>query len=188
MSNVISYSQFQTTGLSSLWCKLLARVTDIDPGLYLFDPTRIHFPTNMIRITFLGKLRMHKRNTNGVIPLDVVPKRRTKRRSPRFRPGDRFSELSFRYLSVIYSQTIAISIYTTQHSSYDLHVVNSSLGAVSWCGEYPQLCMRSWRTCHFLGSKPLFKSCRAPNWCLTQETDNIDACAEQTKGTGKQSA
>ena len=82
---------------------------------------------------------MRKQNTKTTVPLDVVPKRRTKRRSPRFRPGDRFCELSFRYLSVIYSQTIAISTYTTQHSSYDLHVVNSSM---SWCGEYPQLRMR----------------------------------------------
>ena len=46
-----------------------------------------------------GKLRMRTPDTKKAVPLDVVPKRRTERCSPRFRPGDRFCELSFRYLS-----------------------------------------------------------------------------------------
>ena len=42
---------------------------------------------------------MRQQNTKATVPLDVVPERRTKRCSPRFRPGGRFCELSFRYLS-----------------------------------------------------------------------------------------
>ena len=42
---------------------------------------------------------MRKENTNKAVPLDVLPERRTERCSPRFRPGDRFLDLSFRYLS-----------------------------------------------------------------------------------------
>ena len=42
---------------------------------------------------------MRKEKTNRAVPLDAVPERRTQRCSPRFRPGDRFCELSFRYLS-----------------------------------------------------------------------------------------
>ena len=55
----------------------------------------------MVRTSVLGKRRMHKKNANRTVPLDAVPERRTKRCSPRFRPGDRFCELiiSFRYLS-----------------------------------------------------------------------------------------
>jgi len=57
------------------------------------------FPTLMIRTSRLDRLRMRKQNTNSAVPLDAVPERRTKRCYPRFRPGDRFCELSFRYLS-----------------------------------------------------------------------------------------
>ena len=64
-----------------------------------FDSTRTLFPTNMVTTLVLRKLRMRKQNTNRAVPLDAVPERRTKRCSPRFRPGDRFCELSFRYLS-----------------------------------------------------------------------------------------
>ena len=35
-------------------------------------------------------LRMREQNTMKVVPLDVVPERRTEQCSPRFRPGDRF--------------------------------------------------------------------------------------------------
>ena len=42
---------------------------------------------------------MRKQNTKTTVPLDVAPERRTKRCSPRFRPGGRFCELRFRYLS-----------------------------------------------------------------------------------------
>ena len=42
---------------------------------------------------------MRKQNTKTTVPLDVVPKRRTKRFPPRFRPVGRFCELRFRYLS-----------------------------------------------------------------------------------------
>ena len=38
----------------------------------------------------LEKLRMRKQNTKTTVPLDVAPERRTKRCSPRFRPGGRF--------------------------------------------------------------------------------------------------
>ena len=42
---------------------------------------------------------MRKLNIKRAIALDMVSERRTKRCSPRLRPGDRFFELSFRYLS-----------------------------------------------------------------------------------------
>ena len=54
---------------------------------------------NMVRPSVLGKMRMRKQNANRTIALDALPERRTERCSPRFRPGDRFCELSFRYQS-----------------------------------------------------------------------------------------
>ena len=44
---------------------------------------------------------MHKLKTKRAEPVDLMPERsiRTKRCSPRIRPGDRFCELSFTYLS-----------------------------------------------------------------------------------------
>ena len=63
-------------------------------------PYAIHFiPTNMVRTTVRGHLRMRKQNTKTTVPLDVAPERRTKRFPPRFRPVGRFCELRFRYLS-----------------------------------------------------------------------------------------
>ena len=63
-------------------------------------PYPIHFiPMNMVRTRVRGNLRMRKQNTKTTVPLDVVPERRTERCSPRFRPGGRFCELRFRYLS-----------------------------------------------------------------------------------------
>ena len=61
-------------------------------------PSWTFFPANVVP-SFLGSLRMRKQNIKETVPLDVVPERRTERCSPRFRPGDRFCELSFRYLS-----------------------------------------------------------------------------------------
>ena len=52
----------------------------------------------MVRTSALRNLRMRSRNANKAVLLDAVPERRTKRCSPRFRPGGRFCELSFRYL------------------------------------------------------------------------------------------
>ena len=56
-------------------------------------------PTNMVKTLFIEVQRTRKPNANKAVPLDVVPERRTKRFSPRFRPGGRFCGLSFRYLS-----------------------------------------------------------------------------------------
>ena len=86
---------------SSTWVevKLSIYLSIIGPSSYLFDHTRILFPTYKVRITFIGKLRVRKPNTNREVTLDAVPERRTKQCSPRFRPSDRFCELSFRYLS-----------------------------------------------------------------------------------------
>ena len=42
---------------------------------------------------------MRNRNTKIIVPLDVVPERRSERFPPKFRPVDRFCELRFRYLS-----------------------------------------------------------------------------------------
>ena len=54
---------------------------------------------NMVGTSGLVKLRMRKQNIKTTVPLDVVPELRTKRCSPRFRPGGRFCELRFRYQS-----------------------------------------------------------------------------------------
>ena len=75
------------------------RVNAIDTALYLSDSMQMFYPTNMARALVLGNLRMHTKNAKREVPLDAVPERRTKRCSPRFRSGDRFYELSFRYLS-----------------------------------------------------------------------------------------
>ena len=53
----------------------------------------------MVKPTVGGNLRMRKQITKTIVPLDVVPERRTKRFPPRFRPVGRFCELRFRYLS-----------------------------------------------------------------------------------------
>ena len=70
--------------------KKLARGNPLIPVLYLLDPKRTVFHTNMVRTSMLGKLRMHKQNIKTIVPLDVVPERRTKRFPPSSRPGDRF--------------------------------------------------------------------------------------------------
>ena len=45
-------------------------------------------------------LHLHNKQKMRTVPLDVAPERRTKRCSPRFRPGGRFwGEPRFRYLS-----------------------------------------------------------------------------------------
>ena len=53
----------------------------------------------MVRASVLGKQRMRKKYSKRTVPLDVVPERCTWRCSPRFRPGDHFCELRFRYQS-----------------------------------------------------------------------------------------
>ena len=114
----------------------------------------LFFPGSMERISVLGKLRMRQYIINRAVPLDVVPERRTKRCSPRFRPGDRFCKLSFRCMSpcsegekcrpldhlwqipFIHSTrfiTCNNSIYIAQRSSFYFHVVYSSM---SWYGAY----------------------------------------------------
>ena len=72
---------------------------DEKTGVYLLVRRGYFCPTHMVRNPLLGKLRMRKFNTKRAVPLDVVPERRTKRCPPRFRPADRFCELSFRYLT-----------------------------------------------------------------------------------------
>ena len=62
-------------------------------------PYAIDFlPTNMVRTSVRGNLRMRKQNTKTTVPLDMVPERRTKRFPPRFRPVGHFCELRCRYL------------------------------------------------------------------------------------------
>ena len=51
----------------------------------------------MVRTLLLENLSME--NIKKALPLDVVLERRTERCCPRFRPGDRFRDLRFRYLS-----------------------------------------------------------------------------------------
>ena len=59
----------------------------------------ISFAPYMVRMSELDKLCMREIDINKAVPLGVVPERHTERCSPRFRPGDRFCELSFRYPS-----------------------------------------------------------------------------------------
>lgn len=55
---------------------------------------------HMVRNSVIAeKLSMRKQNAMRSIPLDAVPERRTERCSQKFRPGECFYELSFRYLS-----------------------------------------------------------------------------------------
>ena len=84
--------------LLTFWGQVV-RVNIVIGVRFLVDPTQIFLPMNMVRTSVLGKLRMRKQNTKTTVPLDVVPERRTKRCSPRFRPGGRFCELRFRYQS-----------------------------------------------------------------------------------------
>ena len=76
----------------------MTRVNFVVGVRFLVDSTQI-LPMNMVGTSVLGKLRMRKQNSKTTVPLDVVPERRTKRCSPRFRPGGRFCELRFRYRS-----------------------------------------------------------------------------------------
>ena len=92
--NLHSSSRQRTEGFIHL-LKKLARVNANDSVLYFVDDTYI------ARTSVLGNcaLRMREQNTMKVVPLDVVPERRTEQCSPRFRCGDRFCELWFRYQS-----------------------------------------------------------------------------------------
>ena len=87
----ISNSKLQTTQV--------ARVNFVIGVRFLVDPAQIFPPMNMVGTSLFGKLRMRKHNTKTTVPLDVAPELRTKRCSPRFRPGGRFCELRFRYQS-----------------------------------------------------------------------------------------
>ena len=89
---------FQGFKLLTFWGQV-ARVNIVIDVRILVVPTQIFLPINMVETSALGKLRMRKQNTKTTVPLDVVPERRTKRCSPRFRPGGRFCELRFRYQS-----------------------------------------------------------------------------------------
>ena len=118
----------------------------------------------MVRTSYLGELRTRKQSTNRAVPLDAVPERRTKRCFPRFQPGDRLCEPSFRYLSPgsegekcrpldhirqipfihsTRSYLVAIPIYTVQHSTFFLHVVHSTFKSGASTVHIWQLHMRS---------------------------------------------
>ena len=77
----------------------MAQVNFVIEVRVLVDPSQILLPMNMVGASVLGKLCMRKQNTKTTVPLDGAPERRTKRCSPRFRPGGRFCELRFRYQS-----------------------------------------------------------------------------------------
>ena len=81
-----------------IWSQV-ARVNFVIGVRFLVDPDADISSHEYGRNFCLGKLRMRKQNTKTTVPLDVVPERRTKRCSPRFRPGGRFCELRFRYQS-----------------------------------------------------------------------------------------
>ena len=73
----------------------VAQVNFVIGVRFLENPTQIFLPMNMVG----NSVRMRKQKTRTTVPLDVAPERRTKRCSPRFRPGGRFCELRFRYQS-----------------------------------------------------------------------------------------
>ena len=71
-----------------LWCTMIRKGWWLR---FVFRwPYANKFPTHMVRMFCSGKLRMRKQNAKTTVPLDVVPERRTKRCSPRFRPGGPF--------------------------------------------------------------------------------------------------
>ena len=90
---ILNYRIFQTANISSKFSttnwKSYPRVKESGKS-GCFDPTRMFFLTRMVGNSVLRKLRMRRLNTKRAVPLDVVPERRTKRCSPRFRPGGRF--------------------------------------------------------------------------------------------------
>ena len=94
----VSNSKLQTTVKYTFWSQVV-RVNFFIGVRFLVDPTQILLPMNMVGTSVLEQLRMRKQNTKTTVPLDVAPERRTKRCSPRFRPGGRFCELRFRYQS-----------------------------------------------------------------------------------------
>ena len=68
-----------------------ARVKHVETVIiFLSNCTRTFFHEYGKNFSSGGFLRMRKQNTESAVPLDAVPERRTKRCSPRFRPGDRF--------------------------------------------------------------------------------------------------
>ena len=75
----------ETDGVINM-LKSLVRVN----ALHFLDPTRIFDLTHGVGNSVIGKLRMRKLNTKSAVPLDVAPKLRTQRCSPRFWPGGRF--------------------------------------------------------------------------------------------------
>ena len=79
----------------------MVRVNSINKQRLVFECpwAYILFLWNMVRGSVIGTLRMRKQNAKITVPLDAVPELRTKRCSPRFRPGGRFCELRFRYQS-----------------------------------------------------------------------------------------
>ena len=139
---------------------------------------------------------MRKLNTKTTVPLDVVPERRTKRCSPRFRPGGRFCELRFRYLSSPIGREGEISRPLDHmrqipfiHSARFIHSTNFCIyTTVSWifspCGTLRCLLMRSiFNNCactlatkllsRFLGSGPVLRSSSFPyGWRRCTLTQN----------------
>ena len=145
---------------------------------------------------------MCKQNTSSAVPLDAVLGRRTERCSPRFRPGDRFCELSFRYLLPGCREMSAPTTYVTdsfhplnpfRNLLHFLYIQLSVLIIYSmW---YIQVCLGTVHVCllqkySIQGSEPLFKSCCVPYSAGANAQDRKHFRMrqfEQTRTTEKQS-
>ena len=71
--------------------------------------------THLVRNSVLGKLRISPRNNKRAVPLHVVHEHRAKWYSPKFWPGNRFCELSFRYQSPRSEGEQHVGPWTTRH-------------------------------------------------------------------------
>ena len=153
---------------------------------------------------------MRQQNTNRAVPLDAVPERRTERCSPRFRPGDRFCELSFRYLSpgiegekcrpLDHMRQIPFIHSTRFLTSGNFYIYNSAFYLLSPCGTFKCVLVRCiFDNCTCALARTLLSRFRAIIQAMlcsircalvpTHKQDNVYACAsvEQTKSTEKQS-
>jgi len=144
------------------WRGKLARKQSTKSTYFSVDPTWM----NMVRITVLGKRRMRKQNSKTTVPLDVVPERRTKRCSPRFRPGGRFCELRFRYPSSPTGREGEIS--RPLDHMWQIPLIHSTQFTTMWyilvclCTAYLTVEHAFLQRHSFQRSGPLFKSCCVP--------------------------
>ena len=98
-----------------------------------FTLSRHLFHRNMALTSVLGNLCMRIQISRRAVPLNAVPERRTKRCSPRLGPGDRFCELSLRYLfpEETFISRFRRNILFKVQSRYSSHVMFHTV--TCWC-------------------------------------------------------